>query len=69
MEEFKSLNAPGTRLPLDNCCEEDTNMCRILRQIKKDVPRTSSTFSNELFDLSLTTGKNPVYNILSAYAE
>ena len=44
-------------------------MCKILRQIKKDVPRTSSTFSNENFDLPMSTGKNPVFNILSAYAE
>ena len=44
-------------------------MCKIIRQIKKDVPRTSSAFSNDDFDLPMSTGKNPVFNILSAYAE
>ncbi len=44
MDTFKLENGPTARLPLDNCCEADTNMCRIIRQIKKDVPRTTSTF-------------------------
>ena len=69
MDEFKRLNGPEVRLPFDNCCDEETNMCKILRQIKKDVPRTSSTFNNDHFELPLSTGKNPVFNILSAYAE
>ena len=69
MDAFKEENGATARLPLDNCCEEDTNMCRIIRQIKKDVPRTTSTFEIKSFDLPIQTGKNPIFNLLSAYAE
>ena len=44
MDEFREANGANVRLPLDNCCGTDTKMCRIIRQIKKDVPRTTSTF-------------------------
>lgn len=47
IDEFKKANPPNTRLPLDNCCGDQTHMCRVIRQIKKDVPRTTSTFENE----------------------
>ena len=43
-------------------------MCRTLRQIKKDVPRTSSTFQDPKFELPIESGKNPVFNLLSAFA-
>ena len=69
MEEFKRVNGSSKRLPLDNCCEDQTAMCRVLRQIKKDVPRTSSTFTDEKFDLPLQDGKNPIFNLLAAFAE
>ena len=69
MDAFKAEHGPGVRLPLDNCCEEQTNMCKILRQIKKDVPRTTSTFNQEIFNESMQSGNNPIYNLLAAYAE
>ncbi len=53
MDAFKQENGPTARLPLDNCCGPDTNMCRIIRQIKKDVPRTTSTFEMQQFDLPI----------------
>ena len=45
METFKRVNGEHARLPLDDCCEDETKMCNVIRQIKRDVPRTSSTFS------------------------
>lgn len=44
-------------------------MCRIIRQIKKDVPRTTSTFGLDEFDNPIASGTNPIYNLLVAYAE
>ena len=44
-------------------------MCRVLRQIKKDVPRTTGTFNMKKFDFPFSSGMNPIFNILSAYAE
>ena len=41
----------------------------MVRQIKKDVPRTSSTFNMEKFDFPFHSGMNPIYNILTAYAQ
>jgi len=41
--------------------------CLTLFQIKKDVPRTSSVF--ESCQIPMDSGKNPLYNILAAYAE
>lgn len=29
MDDFKKKNGPKVRLPLDNCCEETTNMCKV----------------------------------------
>ena len=40
-----------------------------MRQIKKDVPRTTGTFNMKKFDFPFSTGMNPIFNILSAYAE
>jgi len=31
MDDFKREHGPAQRLPLDNCCGEETEMCRILR--------------------------------------
>ena len=44
-------------------------MCRVIRQIKKDVPRTASTFSEPKFEEPIQNGQNPIYNILIAFAE
>ena len=44
-------------------------MCRVIRQIKKDVPRTTGTFNMKKFDFPFNSGMNPIFNILSAYAE
>jgi len=48
IQEFKEKNGPYARLPLDSCCD-DVHMCKIIRQIKKDVPRTTSTFQMPQF--------------------
>ena len=70
MEEYRTEHGPRARLPLDSCCGDDTNMCRFIRQIKKDVPRTSSgNFDMPEFNETPTSGKNPIFNILAAYAE
>lgn len=70
MDAYKAVHGANARLPLDDCCEEETRMCKVIRQIRRDVPRTSSTFAQiEQLNLSLHTGKNPVYNLLVAYAE
>ena len=70
MDTYKKMHGLQVRLPLDDCCEDGTEMCKVIRQIKKDVPRTSSTFEKtEQLNLPLQTGKNPVYNLLTAYAE
>ena len=45
-------------------------MCKFIRQIKKDVPRTSSgNFDMPEFNETTASGKNPIFNILAAYAE
>ena len=44
-------------------------MCRVMRQIKKDVPRTTGTFNMSKFDFPFNSGMNPIFNILIAYAE
>ena len=44
-------------------------MCKVLSQIKKDVPRTTATFKMEKFDFPFNSGMNPIFNILTAYAE
>ena len=55
---------------MDSCCGDQTDMCRFIRQIKKDVPRTSSkSFDLPEFDETSASGKNPIFNILVAYAE
>ena len=70
MEEYRAENGPRARLPLDNCCGGQAEMCKFIRQIKKDVPRTSSdSFSLPEFQETPQSGKNPIYNILVAYAE
>ena len=69
IDAFRAEHGREKRLPLDNCCEDHTPMCRVLRQIRKDVPRTSSTFSVPSFDLPIHTGENPIFNVLVAYAE
>jgi len=70
MEEFRAENGPKARLPLENCCGDQTEMCRFVRQIKKDVPRTSSSsFNLSEFEETSSSGKNPIFNILVAYAE
>lgn len=70
METYRAENGPRARLPLDSCCGDQTEMCKFIRQIKKDVPRTSSkSFDLPELDETSASGKNPIFNILVAYAE
>ena len=68
-EEYRKEHGPKARLPFNACCGEETHMCRVMRQIKKDVPRTTGTFNMSKFDFPFDSGMNPIFNILVAYAE
>ena len=62
-------HGPKFKLPFNSCCGSETHMCKVLSQIKKDVPRTTATFKMEKFDFPFNSGMNPIFNILTAYAE
>lgn len=56
------------RLHDQHLCAQD---CINIYQIKKDVPRTTSVFSESnrsILDIDISSGLNPIYNILTAYA-
>ena len=52
---------------------QSDHLCHTIIQIKKDVPRTTSIFQTKehtaIGDIDVSTGENPIYNMLVAYSE